>query len=166
MTVSQFPPPILKFSEDYMQKKLFAIVLALALAGGYCFSAFAQAKPDAQVKMRQGAMTLQGKYFGPLGLMNAGKVPYNADVVARNAGFLDSLSQMPWDGFTEDTKGEKSRALPEIYSNPTGWKTAQDNYRGAVGKLVAAKGNEAGSKAAIKEVQDSCGACHKSFRGQ
>ena len=149
-----------------MQKKLFAVALALTLGAGYTLSAFAQAKPDALVKMRQGAMTLQGKYFGPLGLMNAGKLPYNADVVAKNAGFLDALSQMPWDGFTEDTKGEKSRALPEVYTNAAGWKTAQDNFRGAVGKLVAAKGNEAASKAAIKEVQDACGACHKTFRSQ
>lgn len=108
-----------------MQKKLWAIGLALVLGGGYTLSAFAQTKPDVLVRQRQSVMVLHGKYFGPLGLMNAGKLPYNADVVARNVGFLDALSQMPWDGFTEDTKGEKSRTLPEVYSNPSGWKTAQ-----------------------------------------
>lgn len=149
-----------------MQKKLFAVGLALVLGGGYTLSAFAQAKPDVLVKQRQSVMTLQGKYFGPLGLMNAGKVPFNAEVVVRNAGFLDALSQMPWDGFSPDTKGEKSRALPEIYTNASGFKSAQDTLRGAIGKLVSAKGNEAGSKAAIKEIQDACGACHKNFRSQ
>ncbi len=149
-----------------MQKKLWAIGLALVLGGGYTLSAFAQTKPDVLVRQRQSVMVLHGKYFGPLGLMNAGKLPYNADVVARNVGFLDALSQMPWDGFTEDTKGEKSRTLPEVYSNPSGWKTAQDSYRGAIGKLVAAKGNEAATKAAIGEVTQACGACHKNVRSQ
>jgi len=150
-----------------MKNQMFAVALALTLGAGYTLSAFAQAKPDALVKMRQSAMTLQGKYFGPLGLMNAGKLPYNADVVARNAGFLDSLSQMPWDGFTEDTKGEKSRALPEIYSNPAGFKTAQDNFRGAVTQLVgAAKSGEGPAKAAIVEVLNNCNGCHKQFRSQ
>ena len=149
-----------------MQKKIATFALALALGVGYTVSAFAQTKPDALVKQRQSAMTLISKYFGPLGLMNAGKLPYNGEQVTRYAGYLDALSQMPWDGFTDDTKGEKSRALPDVYSNASGFKTAQDNFRGAVGKLVAAKGNEAASKAAIKEVQDACGACHKPFRAQ
>ena len=94
-----------------MKKSLIAFVLAMVLGGGYTISAFAQTKPDVLVRQRQSAMVLIGKYFGPLGLMNAGKLPYNADVVARNAVLLDALSQMPWDGFTEDTKGEKSRAV-------------------------------------------------------
>ena len=149
-----------------MKKSLIAFVLAMVLGGGYTISAFAQTKPDVLVRQRQSAMVLIGKYFGPLGLMNAGKLPYNADVVTRNAALLDALSQMPWDGFTEDTKGEKSRAQPDVYSNAAGFKTAQDGLRSAVGKLVAAKGNEAGAKAAIKEVQDACGACHKTFRAQ
>ena len=150
-----------------MQKQLATIALALVLGCGYTISAFAQAKPDVLVKQRQSVMTLQGKYFGPLGLMNAGKLPFNADVVARNAAFLDALSQMPWDGFTEDTKGEKSRAMPEIYSNAAGFKTAQDNFRGAVTKLVgAAKGGEAAAKAAIGEVLNNCNSCHKNFRTQ
>ncbi len=148
-----------------MQKQLLAAGLALVLGGGYTLSAFAQAKPDQLVRQRQSAMTLISKYFGPLGLMNAGKIPYDAAVVTRNAGFLDALSQMPWDGFHPDTKGEKSRALPEVFTNPSGFKTAQDDFRGAVTKLVAAsKSGEAASMAAIKELQGACGTCHKPFR--
>mgnify|MGYP003352771480 FL=1 len=130
----------------------------MVLGGGYTISAFAQTKTDVLVRQRQSAMVLIGKYFGPLGLMNAGKLPYNADVVARNAVLLDALSQMPWDGFTEDTKGEKSRAQPDVYSNAAGFKTAQDGLRSAVGKLVAAKGNEAGAKAAIEAAGGSVAA--------
>ena len=97
-----------------MNKKIFSACLALAVSAGagYATSAFAQAKPEVLVKQRQAAMTLQGKYFGPLAAMAQGKAPYNADVAARNAAFLDVLSQMAWDGFSPSTKDttEKTRA--------------------------------------------------------
>ena len=85
----------------------------------------------------------------------------------RNAGYLEALSKMPWDGFTPDTKDEKSRALPAIWAEPAKFKEAQDRFQGAVAKLVAAsKGDEAAAKAAIGEVGKACGACHENFRAK
>jgi len=149
-----------------MNKKLFAAGLALALGTGYTFNAIAQAKPETLVKQRQSAMTLIGKYWGPLGGMAQGKAPYDAAVVARNAGFLDALTQMPWDGFNPSTQGEKSAALPEVYKDAAGFKAAQDKVRSEIGKLVAATkgGNEAAIKAQLGEVGKSCGGCHDTFR--
>src|SRR5687767_5069253 len=98
-----------------MRTKLLTAALALAALGGASLEALAQAKPADLVKQRQAAMTLQGKYFGPIGAMMKGAVPYNADIVARNATYLEALSQMPWDGFTPETQGEKSRAKPELF---------------------------------------------------
>ena len=89
-----------------MNKKLLAVGVALAL--GYAAGASAQAKPDVLVKQRQAGMTLIAKYFGPLGGMAAGRVPFNATLVARNAGYLEVLSQLPWDGFDASTSGEKA----------------------------------------------------------
>src|SRR6185295_17568882 len=102
-----------------MNKKLFLACLGLALCAGagYAPSVLAQAKPDVLVKQRQAAMTLQGKYFGPLAAMASGKAPYDATVAARNAAYLDALIKMPWDGFQASTKDEKSRALPAIYDD-------------------------------------------------
>ena len=40
---------------------------------------------------------------------------YNAQVVQRNAGFLDTC-QDAWDGFVR-AQGEKTRALPAVYEN-------------------------------------------------
>jgi len=149
-----------------MNKRLFSIGLALLLGAGYGVTAFAQAKPEVLVKQRVAVMILHGKYWGPLSGMNQGKVPYNAEIVARNAGFLDALSQMPWDGFQPSTKDQKTNALPAIYENPAKFKEAQDRYRGAIGKLVAASkgGDEGAFKAAAGEVGKSCGGCHESFR--
>jgi cytochrome c556 len=149
-----------------MNKKLLSAGLALVLGAGYALTAYSQVKPEQLVKQRQSAMTLIAKYFGPLGGMLKGAVPYNADVVARNAAYLDVLSQMPWDGFAESTKGVKSAALPVAFTDGAKFKQAQDQLRTAVGALnTAAKGgNEAAVKAAIGDVGKACGACHDNFR--
>src|SRR3954466_6449969 len=96
-----------------------AAFAALAMA-----NATAQVKPEQSVKQRQAAMTLQGKYFGPMAAMGQGKAPYNADTVRRNAGYLEVLSKMPWDGFTPETKDVKSAALPAVWSEPAKFKEA------------------------------------------
>jgi len=150
-----------------MNKKLFLACLGLALCAGtgYAPSVLAQAKPDVLVKQRQAAMTLQGKYFGPLAAMASGKAPYDAAIAARNAAYLDALIKMPWDGFQPSTKDEKSRALPAVYDDAAKFKEAQENAQAAVSKLVAAK-DEGSFKAAVGEVNKSCGGCHESFRAK
>jgi cytochrome c556 len=153
--------------EKQMIRSLRAVSLAFAAAAAvHAPSALAQANPELLVKQRQSAMTLIGKYWGPINGMAQGKVPYDAQVVARNAAFLDALSQMPWDGFDPSTKGVKSRALPAIWENPEKFKEAQERLRGAIVKLVAAanSGNQESVSAAAKVVGKACGACHNDFR--
>jgi cytochrome c556 len=137
--------------------------LALGLAVG---AAFAQVKPEVLVKQRQAVMTLQGKYFGPLAAMAQGKVPYNADVARRNAGFLDNLSRMPWDGFEPNTKDVKSNALPVIFSETAKFREAASRLENETHKLyeVSQKGDEAAVKAQIGAVGKACGGCHDHFR--
>ena len=153
-----------------MKKRLMLAGFAVALATGYTLPALSQVKPETLVKQRQAAMTLQGKYYGPMANMAQGKVPYNADVVARNAAYLEVLSKMPWDGFaesTKDLKDVKTAALPAIWNEPAKFKETQEKFQGAVGALVAATktGNEASIKAAIAEVgKAGCGNCHQNFR--
>ena len=147
-----------------MRRTFIAVGAALALSTP--LSALAQAKPETLVKQRQAAMTLIAKYFGPIGAMVNGKIPYNADVVARNATYVENLSQMAWDGFHESTKGEKSAARPEIWSDPKKFQEAADRLQAEAVKLatVARAKNEAGVKAQFGAVGKSCGACHDSFR--
>ena len=54
-----------------MKKKLLSVCVALTLGAGagYATTVLAQAKPEVLIKQRQAAMTLIGKYFGPLGAM-------------------------------------------------------------------------------------------------
>ena len=149
-----------------MNRKLAAAALVAAVAAVSSLEAMAQAKPEVLVKQRQAAMTLQGKYFGPLGGMAQGKVPYNQSVVQRNAAFLQVLTQLPWDGFDPSTKGEKSAALPAIWEKPGEFKQAAERLENEAAKLAAVSksGDEAAVKAQIGAVVKACGGCHESFR--
>jgi len=149
-----------------MKCKLLAVSLAASLGAGFALDAAAQAKPEVLVKQRQAVMTLQGKYFGPLAGMAQGRIPYNADVVRRNAGFLDNLSRMPWDGFDPNTKDVKSAALPAVFEQPDKFKEASSRLENEINKLyqVSRSGDEAAVKAQIGVVGKACGACHENFR--
>src|ERR1700704_2040403 len=149
-----------------MKRKLLAAIVVASFGAAWVVDAMAQAKPEVLVKQRQAAMTLQGKYFGPLAGMAQGKLPYNASVVQRNAGFLQDLSQMPWDGFDPSTKGEKSAALPAIWEKPAEFKQAAERLENESAKLAAVSksGDEAAVKAQIGAVGKACGGCHENFR--
>src|SRR5262245_11176276 len=151
-----------------MKRSLVAAGVAIAL-GGIAGMALAQMKPDMMVKQRQSAMTLIGKYWGPIAGMASGKVsPYNADVVSRNATYLENLAQMPWDGFHDSTKDEKSRALPEVYSQKAKFDELAQRLQvetAKLGELARAK-NEAGVKTQYAAVGKVCGACHDGFRAK
>ncbi|MDW8469986.1 MAG: cytochrome c [Burkholderiales bacterium] len=146
--------------------KRIAVGMSAVLGAALAAQAFAQAKPDVLVKQRQAAMTLIGKYFGPLGAMAKGAAPYNASVVQRNAAYLEVLGQMPWDGFHESTKGEKSGALPAVWEKPAEFKQAQERMQAEIAKLVqvAKGGDEASVKNQIAAVSRTCGGCHDTFR--
>lgn len=149
-----------------MKKSLFAAAMAVVLGAGVAQNAFAQAKPEILVKQRQAVMTLQGKYFGPLAAVAQGKAPYNAATVQRNAGFLDNLSRMAWDGFDPSTRNEKSRALAAVYDNNAKFRDAASRLENETSKLVALSngGDEAAVKAQIGAVGKTCGGCHDDFR--
>ena len=149
-----------------MKRSGMAVVVALAL-GVAAGAALAQAKPEQLVKQRQSVMTLQGKYFGPMAAMAQGKAPYNADIVRRNAAFLDNLTRMPWDTFDPSTKDVKpSGALPAIWEQPDKFKEAASRLENEAHKLyeVSRSGDEAAVKAQIGAVGKACGGCHESFR--
>jgi cytochrome c556 len=152
-----------------MKKTLVLAAVAVAI-GGLAGIAAAQVKPDVLVKQRQSAMTLIGKYWGPIAGMASGKVsPYNADVVSRNATYLENLAQMPWDGFHESTKDEKNtRALPEVWSQKAKFDELAQRLQSETAKLgeLARKKDEAGVKQQYAAVGKVCGACHEGFRAK
>jgi cytochrome c556 len=155
--------------EHEMKKSLVAAAVAVTLGSLAGFAA-AQVKPEIMVKQRQSAMTLIGKYWGPIAGMASGKVsPYNADVISRNATYLENLAQMPWDGFHDSTKDEKNtKALPEIWSQKAKFDELAQRLQTETAKLgeVARKKDEAGVKQQYAAVGKVCGACHEGFRAK
>jgi cytochrome c556 len=149
-----------------MRKNLFMAGLAVIIGAGWTLNAAAQVKPETLVDQRIAAMRLQGKYLFPLVPMAQGKVPYDAAIVARNAGYLDVLIRLAWDGFDPSTQGVKSRTLPEVYTEPAKFKAAQETMFAETNKFVAAakSGNEANTKAAINDMVKACNGCHDTFR--
>ena len=148
-----------------MKRAVVAAAAVIAL-GAIAGAAVAQVKPEVLLKQRQAGMTLISKYFGPLGGMAQGKVPFNAQLVQRNANYLAVLTEMPWDGFDPSTANEKSRAKPELFKEMDKVKELIDRFQGEVKKLqTAAKGgDEAAIKSQIAAVGKACGACHDRYR--
>jgi cytochrome c556 len=161
-----FAPVIPSKEENSMSRRTLAAALALALGAVAAQAAHAQAKPEVLVKQRQAVMTLQIKYFGPMFGMAQGRVPFNAQLVQRNAGFLDNLTRMSWDGFDASTRSVKSRALPAVFDNSAKFKEYASRLENETAKLVAVSksGDEAAVKAQIGAVGKVCGSCHDDFR--
>ena len=150
-----------------MKNKVLMAALTLAMGAGWASQASAQVKPETLVKQRQAAMALQGKYFGPIGAMVQGKMPWDAAIVTRNATFLEQLSKMPWDGFQASTADVKDNdAKPEIYKDPAKFKSEADKLETEMTKLAAAarSGDQNAVKAAFGEVGKACKSCHDDFR--
>lgn len=129
-------------------------------------AALAQARPATLVKQRQAVMTLHGKYFYSIRPMAQGRIPYDATIVARNAGFLEALSKMPWDGFNPSTKDIKTGALATVYTEAAKYKESADHYMAEATKLatLARGGDETAIKAQILAVDKACNSCHEGFR--
>ena len=149
-----------------MKKSTLSILLAAAVSAVLAQPASSQVRPEQQLKQRQAAMTLQGKYFYPIRAQAQGKVPYDAGTVARNVAYLEQLSRMPWDGFTPATKDLKSQATPAVFTDTAKFKEAADRYMAEMTKLaeVTRKGDEAAIKSEILAVDKACNACHDNFR--
>ena len=147
---------------------LAALVIgSVAVFQAYSHEAHAQMKPEVLVKQRMAGMTMMAKYFGPIGAMVQGKIPYNADVVARNASYLELLVKLPWDGFQPSTEGVKdTRVKPETYREMGKFKERTETLQKAMTKLVAAaKARDQGAvKAAFGGVGKACKGCHDDYR--
>jgi len=152
-----------------MSRKLFGALAAASVAALLLAQeAFAQVKPEVLVKQRQAKMVLQVKYFGPLVAMAQGKAPYNAAIVQRNAGFVDNLTRMSWDGWDPSTKDVQSRTLPAVYQNKAKFDEYVSRLENEASKLVSVSktGDEASVKAQIGAVGKVCGGCHDDFRSK
>ena len=118
------------------------------------------------IRVRPGDVVERGEYIADSGNTGFSSGPHLHFVVQRNAGYLDNLSRMPWDGFAASTESEKSRALPAVWKEADKFKEAASRFENEAAKLYQASrgGDEAAVKAQIGAVGKTCGGCHDNFR--
>lgn len=107
-----------------------------------------------------------GTHFSRLGAMANGRVPFDAKMAQDNAALVETLSKLPWAGFTADSEKVRSKAKAEIWKDEAKFKQASEAMMAEVTKLNAAAktGNLDQIKAAFGNAAGSCKACHDAFR--
>ncbi|MBX3716749.1 MAG: cytochrome c [Burkholderiales bacterium] len=130
--------------------------------------AFAQQKPEDEIRYRQSVMNVIGRAMAPMGAMAQGKAPFNAAVAQKNSALVETLLSLPWNSFGPGTdKGAPTKAAPKVWTEAAKFREAAENSQKAVANLAAAAktGDEGKFKAAFAEVPKSCnGGCHDDFR--
>lgn len=102
-------------------------------------------------------------------LMQRGRMPYNAKMVARNAGELTTLAGIIPQAFEHNTSsatGLRTAALPMVWQKHSEFlqHAHQLQMRAKALETAAQGGSEADVKMAIMHTGAVCGQCHKAFR--
>jgi cytochrome c556 len=140
---------------------LFKIVPAIAVIAALG-TTVALAGP---IEDRQAAMKQNGKAIGPLADILKGKAPYDAAVVKTNADTIRQDFAKAFASFPpgSDKGPPETYAKAEIWSDPAGFKAAQDQALKAV-EALAATTDEASFKSALGGLGDACKNCHEKYR--
>ena len=109
-----------------------------------------------QAAMKQNGMTLRG----------AADLS-GEQAVAAATSLLQNFTNLP-DLFKEGSATDKSKAQPNVWETWEDFRARFDHDAEAATRMLAAAqtGDTAGYTAAIKEIGDSCGACHMTYRAR
>lgn len=152
------------FTAKNIRKKLI-----LASAAGLFASSIAIADDsfESEIEFRQGAMNILSYNMKNLGAMLKGKKPYDAEKVkvhARDIASVASLDLMS--GFPEDSTGEDSSALEDIWMDFENFEAKMMDFKKAAEgmKTAAMSGDKGAVGAAMGDLGKSCKGCHKPFK--
>ncbi len=145
---------------------LFHAVMFGLLAMGV-LGAPAVAADDAAnvIKYRQKVMSAVGAHMGSIGAVLKGEVSFTGHV-ADHARALQATSMMAADIFPAGSGAGETRAMAKIWDNWAEFEKAIKAFQVATGALVAAadSGDMAAVGAAMGNLGNACGGCHKPFR--
>jgi cytochrome c556 len=152
------------------QRGVATVAGALAAAAMVLGSGMALAQTAEQaINYRKGAYQVIGWHFTPLVQMIKGSRPFDAALYVRNAEMIQRMGQVVGEGFIAGSEtGAATRALPAIWSNAAGFKSALERFQGEASKLVAVgkSGDEKAMRAQVAEVARACSNCHDNFRAK
>src|SRR5262245_2117334 len=110
-----------------MKGKAIAVAVTLFLGAGIALDATAQErKPEDQIRMRKGALTVMSWNFGVIGAMAKGQRPYDQAEAVKRAEAVAFASQLPWEAFAPGTDTGDTRALPAVWQQADKFKAAQE----------------------------------------
>ena len=143
-------------------------LLASSLALCACSDAAKDTHPQQLVSHRVAVFKKMTQTLEPLGLVARGHKDYVKPEFVEGAQALKELSGQPWAFFTADGNYPPTRAKPEVWSQPSAFKAAQDKYLTSVDQLVAVSGSGElpAISAAVNDVEKSCKSCHQQFRNE
>jgi cytochrome c556 len=125
-------------------------------------------KNEDMVALRQLVMRVNSSYEGILEQQAKGALVVPVSQVKQiGEAWLRMGKAMPG-LFQKGSEGDaKSRAMPEIWSDPAGFKTQLDGYAAATAKfqqVANAGGDKDAVNVAFAAVNKACDDCHKGFR--
>lgn len=146
-----------------MKKILICASLCIATVA---LDAYAQVKPETQVKQRRSAMSVISFNFSSLAAMAQEKKPYNKDEAAKNADIVAALAEYPKMHFGEGTdKVGDTKAKPEVWQKKADFDTKMDKMASEAHKLpAAARADLASLKKVVSDMAKACDSCHDDYR--
>jgi len=151
-----------------MQKLTLVTLIAATALLNACSDRVKDTHPQQLVSKRQAIFKKFTKSLEPLGMVARDRQDYVRVEFMANAQALQELSTQPWAYFTADGNYPPTRAKPEVWSQATDFKQAQDSYLAAVNQLVKVSGSNdmPAIRASVDAVQKSCKSCHDKFRSE
>jgi cytochrome c556 len=142
-----------------------AVALVLAAAPAAALDAEQAAKAT---ETRQAVLKVVGWNVAPLGAMARGLIPWDNEVVLRNAQRIAWMTTMIPDAFRADTRPHdvRTEALPVIWENFARFEELAANAGRSADRLVeaAGSGDQDAMRRAVGALVDDCRACHDDFR--
>ena len=139
--------------------------LALTLAGG----AFAQVKPEDQIKFRKAGYSFMSWNMGKIktnleGTYDAAQVTAAANAIAGIAN--SGMGALYGPGTDKDVGSQKTRVKPEFFTQQEEVGKVAVAFIGAANELAkaAATGDKAAVQTAYGELGKTCKGCHDKFR--
>jgi cytochrome c556 len=139
--------------------------LALALA----IPAQAQPKPEDVIKFRKGVFQVVFWHFRPMNAMVKGDMPFDQAAFTRNAQLVAAMATVAPDAFPAGTDKGDTRARPEIWSDPAGFRKVMESFQAETAKLEqVARGATSVDqvRAQFGAAARSCSACHDNYRAK
>ena len=146
----------------------FALSLLALLIAAPAIAQFR--KPEDAVKYRQSVMYVMGtSFYGRIGAMVNGRIPYDAKAAQDHADVVVTMSKLPWPAFTPDTNGVgRTDAKPNVWTEQPKFNELREKMQAEVVKLQAASktGDLDQLKAAYRATGAACKNCHDAFTNQ